>query len=963
MTVPASPLSPLIGRDRELAILREHLADALAGRGSLVLIGGEAGIGKTTLAEALCREATQQDALVLVGRCYDLSETPPYGPWVELFVRFKRHDDAPPLPEVFAHRGTAGEVASQAALFQQVTDFLVALAARPLVLLLDDLHWSDPASLALLRFVARALPDAPILLVATYRVDALTRHHPLYALVPLLVRESRATRLDLQPLAAAALHALVAARYDLPPGDEARLVAYLGGRAEGNPLFVGEVLRTLEESHVLRRDGDGWILRDPSGTPVPALLRQVIDGRVARLDGGVQVLLDVASVIGQAIPLALWAAIADTTEDALLTTVEPARASGLLVEAPDGVAMRFSHALIRETVYEGVAPAQRRRLHRRIGEVTAAMPDAHPDTVAYHFRSAGDARATGWLMQAGERALASYAYATAEARFGQALPASAGVERAMALFYLSCIHRYDEGGIREAEEAMRVATEAGDPTLAALARIRLGASLAYRGGIGRGIAELTAGNAVLDALPESALARFAHASAATFLSPADRRAALTSAYALGGCFAKAMAGLGSTVDEALTRLDTLPVSARATLGFVCSALGRGRDARDAWMSASAAMAAQEAWGRVTAACLTLLEEAYLPYFADDLTERARLAAEMERALARRAARGDASPQVEVLWPLLVLEGQWAEARSRWAASTEGAGYRILSAPHIGMLARAQGEREVAWGLVREALPAGPAMAPGTTLYTQMTAMQRLAATLALDEGDLPTAKEWLGAHDHWLAWSGAVRGQTEGQLGWAQYFRAAGDPTRADDHARQALAHATDPRQPLALLAAHRLLGELDTDAHRFADAQTHLETALALADACAASYERALTLLALAELHGATGGSGAAAALLDDVRAICTSLGAQPALARADAIAARLAIARTPHLRYPAGLSAREVEVLRLVADGLTNAQVAERLFLSPRTINAHLTTIYSKLAVPSRAAAIRFALDHGLR
>ena len=132
-------------------------------------------------------------------------------------------------------------------------------------------------------------------------------------------------------------------------------------------------------------------------------------------------------------------------------------------------------------------------------------------------------------------------------------------------------------------------------------------------------------------------------------------------------------------------------------------------------------------------------------------------------------------------------------------------------------------------------------------------------------------------------------GQAEGQLGWAAYHRAAGDLAMARQHAERALAQASEPRQPLALLAAHRLLGELDTEAGRHAEAAAHLDQALALADACAAPYERALTLLALAELRAATGDTAAACALLDEARAICTPLDAKPALARADAIARRL--------------------------------------------------------------------------
>src|SRR4051794_1799079 len=119
---------PLVGRERELALVRDHVTASVSGRGSLVLIGGEAGIGKTALAEATCREAAERGALVLVGRCYDLTETPAYGPWVELFGRYRSTTALPPPPTAFARRGMVGEVTSQAWLFQQVVEFFTDLA-------------------------------------------------------------------------------------------------------------------------------------------------------------------------------------------------------------------------------------------------------------------------------------------------------------------------------------------------------------------------------------------------------------------------------------------------------------------------------------------------------------------------------------------------------------------------------------------------------------------------------------------------------------------------------------------------------------------------------------------------------------------------------------------------------------------------------------------------------------------
>ena len=387
----------LVGRAREQAWLSHHLAAALAGQGSLVLIGGEAGIGKTALAETLGREAAAQGALVLTGRCYDLTATPPYGPWLDLLAAYSPAADLPPLPAILS-RGGIGEVASPEALFVQARDFLAAVAARrPLVLILDDLHWADPASLELLRYLARQRTTAPLFLV-TYRVEELTRGHPLYGLLPTLVREAYAARLDLERLGDDAVRSLVRARYPLPEADEARLAAYLQDRAEGNPFFIGELLRMLEKDALHHLSDGGWALGDLSWAGVPLLLRQVIEARVARLGEDARGLLTVAAMIGQEVPLALWAKVSGIGEEALLDVVERAVEAHLLVETPEGTRARFVHALIREVLYEGVLPSRRRIWHRRVAEALMTTPSPDPDAVAYHFRQAG---ATGRLVDGG----------------------------------------------------------------------------------------------------------------------------------------------------------------------------------------------------------------------------------------------------------------------------------------------------------------------------------------------------------------------------------------------------------------------------------------------------------------------------------------------------------------------------------------------------------------------------------
>jgi DNA-binding CsgD family transcriptional regulator len=167
----------------------------------------------------------------------------------------------------------------------------------------------------------------------------------------------------------------------------------------------------------------------------------------------------------------------------------------------------------------------------------------------------------------------------------------------------------------------------------------------------------------------------------------------------------------------------------------------------------------------------------------------------------------------------------------------------------------------------------------------------------------------------------------------------------------------------VALLRSERLLGELNLEDGQVAKARVHLDAALALSRVCGARNEEAQTLLALASLSGVDGDTTPARAYLDAVRDLCTSMGATRILARVDEVEKRLHAADTMgKVQLPAGLTPREAEVLRLLTTGLPNAEIADRLSCSPRTINAHLTNIYSKLGVNTRGAAIRFALDHGL-
>ncbi|MFN8513320.1 MAG: AAA family ATPase [Chloroflexia bacterium] len=982
--VPAAALVslPLVGRERELATLRAALASALIGQGALALIGGEAGVGKTCLAEWLLAEATAGGALALVGSCYDLAETPPYGPWRDLFDRAPGDAALPNLPAVLLPPERGGEeLGGQEAIFRRAQSYLGALAAhRPLVLLLEDLHWADPASLDLLRALARSLATMPVLLIVTFRSEDVARDHHLYALLPVLVREVRPLRLELRPLDAESTRALAAARYPLPPRDLNRLAAWLQARAEGNPFYAGELLRGLEEEGLLRRDPHcaAWSLGQLAQAALPPMLRQVIDGRIARLGGEAHRALAVAAVIGQEVPLALWAAVSQLSEETLLDIVAAAEASHLLIVTADGTAAHFGHALIRESVYAGTPTVQRRGWHRRAGAILADLPDPDPDAVAYHLRQGGDPRAVDWLLRAGYRAERAYAWRIAADRCDAALAlldrrGAAAAERGWLAYRIAALRRYRDprGALATLEAGEQLAAGTGDRVLAACMLFLRGNLHCYAGEFGPGLPALLAGIAALDALDVVERDRLRTLGTIGGFAPGTRHHRGTLALRLAGAGRFAEACL---ISEPLLAPDTEPSSsaeagdlaeanAARGLAIARAAMGPVDEARRAFARARAAFQRLGDHFHVGVAAAQELQWVALPYRADRPTEIDRLVTEAERAWVQAGDAVADLPRGFARLPILLRTGDWAAAREL-ALAVHGAGgsYKAAAVRALSLLVREQGDHSLAWQLIREELPAGPETPVGTANFSTALVLQRLAAALALDAGKAADAGEWLAAHDRWLDWSGAALGRAEGQLAWAALHRATGDLPLARACAERALALASEPRQPLALEAAQRLLGEFAIAARRFAEATARLEEALALADACAAPYERALTLLALAELHLLDGKRAPAHAMIDEARAICLPLAATPALARIAALAARLAAPRQPHHDHPLLLSTREVEVLQRVAAGESNRDIATALSLSVRTVEKHIAHVYAKLGARGRADAAAYAVRHGL-
>lgn len=965
---PGGSSPVLVGRERESALMRSQLETTLGGRGGLVLLSGEAGIGKTVLSEALCREAASAGARVLIAHCYDGSETPPYGPWQEILDQCRKLP-APPGGRAVAAGPSLIRGSSQPALFAEMRDFLVAIAReQPLVIVLDDMHWADSESFELLRFIARMLAAEPMLVLVNYRNDEVARGHPLHRLVPVLVREALAVRIDLSPLRYDDVCALIQYTYRLPPEGEARLAQYVQQRSEGNPFFVGELLRTLEGTALQPIGDGGWTLGPLAQPRVPLLLQQIIDDRLAKLGTEAERLLDIAAVIGPVVPLALWSTISEASEAALLQLVERAIHAHVMEAKADGLGVSFSHALIREAIYERILPPRRRIWHRQIGEALIALGGTlDPDEIGYHFVQAGDPRASFWLTRAGERAQRAFAWQTAGQRFDAALALMgdddpAANEKGWLLLRIALLRRFDDpaAGVAQLEEAERLGRVTNDPALVAVARFDQGMLRCIGDDFSRGIAAEEAGIALLDALAPDDRARLA--TIETTSDPLDAlngRGELTLALAGNGRLARARALGEYVIGLPLEQTNGSRGDAWYGLAYAYAALGQPDAAATAFTHAREIFAEADNRGMVAASLFDELLLLVAPYWIDQPRKRQRAEVALHASLAGLNEHAESS-SIQVAHVVSdIMNGEWERA----LAALEQNHLRFIRRTIPTVLAPLLWHREdtaLAWSLIHESFPAGPETAPEECAIETMP-LRSLAVMLSVDDGQPETARRWLESFGAWLDWTGSVLGQAEAHLGWAAYHQATGDEILALTRALDALESARSPRQPLALLAANRLLGELDCAQGRLDDAEAHLATALDLADACESRHERALTLLGLAQLRCDQGDSVSAQGFLESVRELCGPLGATRTLLAAGALEARIQ-ERTeePGRQPPAGLTPREAEVLRLLAAGLSNSEIAWQLSLSPRTITTHLTNIYAKLGVTTRGAAIRFAFEH---
>jgi eukaryotic-like serine/threonine-protein kinase len=432
-----------VGREAELEELRGAADETLAGRGRLVLIAGEPGIGKTRTAEELATYAQVRGANVHWGRCHEDDAAPAYWPWVQVIRSYVREADpvalawemgsgaadiARVVPEVAERVGEVStpadsdDEAARFRLFDSISGFLSsASASRPLAIVLDDLHWADEPSLLLLQFLARGLGDARLLLIGTYRDVELGRHHPLSRVLGELSGSGEA-RVALHGLSEADVGHYIAMTAGAEPAPQ--LVSAVHDQTEGNPFFLAEVVRLLAAEGTLEAPGSATLT-------IPEGVRDVVGRRLDRLPKEANKALAVGAAIGRDFDANVLARVMEVDRETLEGPLSSAVSAQLLAETAAG-GYRFSHALVRETLYEELSAAQRPALHRRIAEALEDLYSSDParlqrrlNEVAHHYlegAAGGDAeKAVDYAVRAARSATAQLGHEEAAELYERAL--------------------------------------------------------------------------------------------------------------------------------------------------------------------------------------------------------------------------------------------------------------------------------------------------------------------------------------------------------------------------------------------------------------------------------------------------------------------------------------------------------------------------------------------------------------
>jgi DNA-binding CsgD family transcriptional regulator len=930
-----------VGRVAELDRLERALHAAAAGSGSTVLVGGEAGIGKTRLASELATRARGAGFEVLVGRCLDLVGT-------ELPLQ--------PFAEALRPLGELPSAASQLRLFEETLALLAKRAAAdPVLLVLEDLHWADASTLDLVVYLAHNLDGRRALLLTTYRPDEPASTERVQRLADAARRSGSALILRLGPLEREELTALLVARAGSPPPPA--LTEAIVTRSEGNPFFAEELLAAAVEQ----------------GVELPHVLRDLLLQRVARLDRRTQGVLRLAAAAGRDVGYPLLRAAADLPERDVRESLRRAVEQGVLVADHATSSFRFRHALLAEAIYATLLPGEREEAHARLADQLARGEEhAVAAELAPHWEAAGRAaEAFAASVDAAREAEAVFGLAEARAHLERALrlwdevPGAAGVVRIdlAELCSWAAELAVQTGAAPRAVELGRRAIELvgeGDPLRAALLHERLGRYLHASGSSDAGLAARERAVELVPGQP-----------------PSPERAEVLAALGWALMLSWRHEESRAICEQALTLARTVGArraEARAliVLGVDLAYLGRG-DEGFAHLERAVSLAEEHG---LPAELLLAYE-----YLTDVLTMRGRpresaaLAASGVDVLRRYDA--DQSTLVAGRIEALVAAGEWDEADS-----VSRAALRVTTDnwPHCRLLSRAeldigrgafddaQGHLEVSLATVREDGRASmrydvvvSELALWERRWTDATDVVRdsLARARARDAAlvRVQLCAQGVRAAVELVALARARRDHdaVRHQLGEARKLVTA---------ARRAAAEAAEVTPTAAAWGAvveaeyERARGAARPEA--WAEAAVAWEGLDRLPLAAYCRWREAEALVAA----GATRAD--AAVPLREAHAVAARIGARPLLRELELLAerARLELAppeATPRARHDLevllGLTPREAEVLTLLARGLTNREIANALVISVKTANVHVSHILRKLDAPNRVEAAAIA------
>jgi len=997
----------LVGRASELDAVARALDGAVAGTPMHQLIAGEAGVGKSRLVLAATELAAARGMRVLQGGCADIGDGGvPYGPIVEGLRTLARSLDADELetvlgtarPELarlvpsFSPAGVASTSTQteshQARLLDAVLGALQRLSEiAPVLFVIEDLHWADPATRETIAFLIRHLRTDRVVLVMTYRSDELHRRHPLLPWLAELERGGRVERIDLRRLEPAETEALLTAILGAPPTGD--LAGQIHRRSDGNPFFVEELLGAGE---------------DAAGGRLPPTLREVLLARIVALPEPAQAVVGVAAVAGRRVDHDLLARVAAMDGPDLVDALRTAVGSQVLVTVSSGADpvegdYTFRHALLQEVAYDDLLPGERQRLHRAFAEALAergpgsgAIAAGHWAELAYHWSAArDDRRAFEASIRAGEAAAAAFAFADARRQNERALELWSSVDRPEEVAGIDRVALLDRAAV--------AAWLSGDPRRSVVLRREAVAALGPDADPIRAGTMLEQLGRALWTSTETEAALKAHEEAVAIMPadpPTPARARVLSGYGqilmLLDRWTESLALCEQAV--AMAR----EVGARQVEGHALNTLGVDRAVTGDCAGSVGPLQEAIAIAREVANA----DDIGRGY--NNLCEAQRYCGDIRGALETVRTGVAVADEVGVnrTYGTFIRAngvaygfelGEWEQA-SRWAEegiATQAAGLparRYGLSRWVGLLV-AQGD-ERATPMLEELR----GLLDGFPVETQFHNPYRVAvAEAALWRGDPEAA---LASVDQGL--------RETGDREWPRYqmrifrvgIRAAADLAEVARARRDvageaaAVSHGESlwtALQPVIGSAAGRRGGDFDEE-HAAEIATVEAERARLLHEPGAArwaeaaerwraghnSYLVAYSSWRHAEALLGDGDRASAAAALVEAHRIATGLGARPLTAAVEALAARSRLdlstqdtaTAAPDVRAapedPFGLTRREHDVLPLLVKGRTNRQIAEELFISENTAGVHVSNILGKLGATTRTEAAGIAARLGL-